>query len=109
MKASDGWLAGFQSRLGIKLHCPKGESGSADLELVETACTVVGQMINELGYQLEDIYDMGGTGLYCAKPSKTLANSKLRIPWSYCNPWGMKTSRVTYEFWLLQACSHSSH
>ena len=53
-KVSDGWLAGFKSHRGIKLQRPKGESGSADLEGVGTACTVVGQMISELDCQLED-------------------------------------------------------
>ena len=48
-KGSDGWLAGFKSRHGIKLQRSKSESGSADLEGVErglTARTVAGQMIN---------------------------------------------------------------
>ena len=77
-KASDGWLAGFKTRHSIKLHRPKGESGSADLEGVDVAQTVVGQIITELGFQLEDIYNMDETGLYYrAKPSKTLATSKL--------------------------------
>ena len=76
-KASDGWLAGFKARHGIKLQRPKGESGSADMEGVDIARTVVGQIVTEQGFQLENIYNMDETGLYYrAKPSKTLAVGK---------------------------------
>ncbi len=48
-KGSDGWLAGFKARHNIKLQHSKGESGSADLEGVDIARTLVGQIITELG------------------------------------------------------------
>ncbi|DBA74381.1 TPA: hypothetical protein ACH3X1_011145 [Trebouxia sp. C0004] len=65
------------TRHGIKLQRPKGESGSADMEGVNIARTVVGKIITELDYDLEDIYNMDETGLYYrAKPSKTLAVGK---------------------------------
>ena len=77
-KASDGWLAGFKQRHSIKLQRPHGESGAADLEGVDIARTVIGQIITELGYKLEDVYNMDETGLYYrAKPSKMLAIGKL--------------------------------
>ena len=73
-KVSDGWLGGFKSRHGIKLQRPKGESGSADMEGVDIARTVVGKIISELEFQLEDVYNMDETGLYYrAKPTRTLA------------------------------------
>ncbi|DBA90816.1 TPA: hypothetical protein ACH3X1_004019 [Trebouxia sp. C0004] len=47
------------------------------MEGVDIASTVVGKIITELDYHLEDIYNMDETGLcYRAKPSKTLAVSK---------------------------------
>ena len=58
-KASDGWLANFKRRHNIKLQRPHGESGAADLEGVDVARTVIGKIITELNYQLEDVlYDM---------------------------------------------------
>lgn len=46
-KASDGWLAGCNSRHGIRLQRPKGESGSADLEGVDIAQTVIGKILTD--------------------------------------------------------------
>ena len=84
-KGSDGWLAGFKARHNIKLQHSKGESGSADLEGVDIARTLVGQIITELGYQLDNIYNMDETGLYYrAKPSKTLAVGKFCTPMQSC-------------------------
>ena len=53
-KASDGWLANFKKRHNIKLQRPHGESGAADLEGVDVARTVIGKVITELNYQLEN-------------------------------------------------------
>ena len=76
-KASDGWLWRFKQRHNIRLQRPHRESGAADQQGIDTACTVIGKIITELNYQLADVYNMDETGLYyCAKPSKTLAVGK---------------------------------
>ena len=63
-KASDGWLWRFRQRHNIKLQRPRGGSGAADQQGIETACTVIGKIITQLNYQLADVYNMDETGLY---------------------------------------------
>ncbi|KAL0035937.1 hypothetical protein WJX77_008310 [Trebouxia sp. C0004] len=63
-KASDGWLSRFKKRHGIKLQRPHGESGAADMEGVDIAQTVVAKIIVELGFSMENVYNMDETGLY---------------------------------------------
>ena len=36
-RASNGWLAGFKERFGIKFHRPHGESGAPDLAGIDRA------------------------------------------------------------------------
>lgn len=99
-KASDGWLAGFKKRHSIKLQRPHGESGAADLEGVDVARIVIGQIITELGFKLEDVYNMDETGLYYrAKPSKTLAAGE---PCAKDFVW---LFRSTKSSWCISICT----
>jgi hypothetical protein len=72
---SEGWLARFKNRSGLKQLKRHGEGGSVDPERVETERRRIQGLIEEYGYELRDIFNMDETGLfygYTPRPSKSL-------------------------------------
>lgn len=63
---SNGWLARFKNRLGLKEYKNHGEAGSADLEDVEREQKRIQQFVAEHGYSHRDIFNMDETGLFYA-------------------------------------------
>ena len=63
---SNGWLARFKERLGIKEYRNHGEAGSADPEDVERERQRIQQFIRKHGYSERDIFNMDETGLFYA-------------------------------------------
>jgi len=61
---SDGWLARFKNRNGLKQFKRHGEAGSGDLERVEGERRRVQELIGKYGYELRDIFNMDETGLF---------------------------------------------
>ena len=91
-------MAGIRQR-------PHGELGATDLEGVDVARTVIGRVITELDYQLEDVFNTDETGLYCrTKPSKTLAISLIIATCSLRDGCDNNTSMQ-----ILQALCSSHH
>ena len=63
---SNGWLARFKGRVGIKEYKNHGEAGSADPEDVEQERQRIQKLIAERGYSQRDIFNMDETGLFYA-------------------------------------------
>ena len=63
---SNGWLARFKNRLGHKEYKNHGEAESADPEDVEREQERIQQLVAELGYSQQDIFDMDETWLFYA-------------------------------------------
>ncbi|KAG6550333.1 hypothetical protein Mapa_008296 [Marchantia paleacea] len=79
-KASDGWLANFKKRHSIKLSNVTHEPQDADQAGINRATSVLQKIIDELGFQPQDVFNFGETGLYFrAQPVKTLATIPLRV------------------------------
>ena len=64
LNLSEGWLARFKSRNGLKQFKRHGEGGSVDPERVERERRRVQGLIEEYGYDLRDIFNMDETGLF---------------------------------------------
>ena len=64
LKLSNGWLARFKERNGLKEWKRHGEAGSANTETVKQEQERVQKLIKEGGYRLCDIYNMDETGLF---------------------------------------------
>lgn len=73
---SNGWLAGFKARHGIKEYKRHGESGSIDEAEVMAAIALIQARIAQ--YPLDDQYNCDETGLYYKRvPDRTLATSQI--------------------------------
>jgi predicted transcriptional regulator len=66
LNLSNGWLARFKIRLGLKEYKYHGEAGSADLGDVEREQQRIRQFVAEHGYAHWDIFNMDETGLFYA-------------------------------------------
>jgi hypothetical protein len=64
LKLSNGWLARFKERNGLKEWKCHGEAGSSSAETVEEERKQVQKVILEGGYELKDLYNMDETGLF---------------------------------------------
>ena len=63
---SDGWLASFKKRCGLKEFKRHGEAGSVDPVEVEHERERIRYLIVKYKYQLKDIFNMDETGLFWA-------------------------------------------
>ena len=66
LNLSDGWLARFKARNGLKQFKRHGEAGSADAATVERERQCIQELIKKYGYELRDIFNMDETGLFYA-------------------------------------------
>jgi hypothetical protein len=66
LNLSNGWLARFKIRLGLKEYKYHGEAGSADLGDVEREQQRIWQFVAEHGYAHRDIFNMDEMGLFYA-------------------------------------------
>ena len=75
--SSDGWLAGFKSRNGLRQFRKQGESASAPpAEQLENERKLLRQLLRT--YKPEDIWNGDETGLFWRmEPSRVLARTKL--------------------------------
>lgn len=64
LNLSQGWLACFKTRNGLKQFKCHSEAGSADPEKVERERQCVQELIKKYGYELRDIFNMDETGLF---------------------------------------------
>ncbi len=64
LKLSNGWLAQFKDRNGLREWKRHGEAALANNEIVEQKQTQIQNLIKEGQYQLCDIYNMDETGLF---------------------------------------------
>ena len=64
LKLSNGWLAQFKDRNGLREWKWHGEAASANNETVEQEQKQIQNLIKEGQYQLCDIYNMDETGLF---------------------------------------------
>jgi hypothetical protein len=64
LKLSNGWLARFKDRNGLREWKEHGEAASANDETVEQEQKQIQNLIKEGQYQLHDIYNMDKTGLF---------------------------------------------
>jgi hypothetical protein len=64
LKLSNGWLARFEERNGLKQMKRHGEAGTAKPETVEYEQRRVQDLIREAGYKPCNIYNMDETGLF---------------------------------------------
>jgi len=71
---SDGWLAGFKSRFGLKSYRLHGEAASAPLEDLNANRQKLQAIL--ASYALEDIFNADETGLFFRMlPNQTLASA----------------------------------
>lgn len=71
-KASDGWLANFKRRHGLRMVTLKGEKQSADTEASATFIETFQKYIQDNGYDLDDIFNADEFGLeFKSIPKKT--------------------------------------
>lgn len=66
LSLSDGWLACFKKRNGLREFKRHGEAGSADLGAVAHERNRIQKLLEEKGYNLKDIFNMDETGLFYA-------------------------------------------
>jgi hypothetical protein len=59
---SNGWLESFKNRRGIKSYCRFGESGSANMAMIEESLSQIRLTLDQ--YERRDIYNMDETGLF---------------------------------------------
>ena len=71
-KLSNGWLAQFKERNGLKEWKYHGEAGSSSAKMMEEERKQVQKVILEGGYKLKDLYNMDETGLFYAYVPETL-------------------------------------
>lgn len=72
---SDGWIAGFKSRFGLKRVTLHGEANSADQENVQKARENMKHII--AAYSISDVYNQDETGVFWrALPHRSLASGK---------------------------------
>ncbi len=64
LKLSNGWLARFKERNGLKEMKRHGEAASANADTVETERKRIQELIKKYGYRLRDIFNMDETGLF---------------------------------------------
>ena len=64
LSLSNGWLALYKGRNGLKELKRHGEAGSADSETVERERERIQELIKKCGYKLRDIFNMDETGLF---------------------------------------------
>jgi hypothetical protein len=64
LSLSEGWLARFKVRNGLKQFKRHGDAGSADPETVKTEQKHIQELIDKYGYELRDIFNMDETGLF---------------------------------------------
>jgi Tc5 transposase DNA-binding domain len=66
LNLSNGWLARYKGRNGLKELKRHGEAASADSETVERERERIQELIKKCGYKLQDIFNMDETGLFYA-------------------------------------------
>jgi len=59
---SNGWLESFKNRRNIKSYCCFGESGSANMAVIEESLPQIRLTLDQ--YEQRDIYNMDETGLF---------------------------------------------
>jgi len=64
LNLSDGWLARFKLRNGLKQFKHHGEAASGDPETAEREQRCIQELIEKYGYELQDIFNMDETGLF---------------------------------------------
>lgn len=75
-KASNGWLANFKTRNGLKQHQIHGESGDAQMTGIEEHMQILQAKISSHNH--DDVYNMDETGLfYNLVPDKTIASRQI--------------------------------
>lgn len=63
---SDGWLAAFKKRTGLKQFKRHGEAGSVNPADVASDRKRIQELLEQKGYPLKDIFNMDETGLFWA-------------------------------------------
>lgn len=64
LSLSEGWLAHFKVRNGLKQFKRHGDAASADPETVKTEQKHIQELIDKYSYELWDIFNMDKTGLF---------------------------------------------
>ena len=64
LSLSDGWLARFKARNGLKEFKRHGEAASASSETVEREKQRIQELLKEYGVELRDVFNMDETGLF---------------------------------------------
>jgi hypothetical protein len=59
---SNGWVESFKNRHGIKSYCRFGESGLANMAVIEENLSQICLTLDQ--YERRDIYNMDETGLF---------------------------------------------
>ena len=74
---SSGWLGRFKARYNISLRNKEGESGSADLTLINNELPRLKEKIKK--YDVNDVFNFDETALfYRLEPDKTLASRRVQ-------------------------------
>ena len=95
---SNGWLAGFKQRRGIKDRRRHGEASSVDDTTMRAKLAIVQARIAT--YSLEDQYNCDETGLFWeAIPDRALSTTQLP-------GWKQDKSRITFYFCVNASGSH---
>jgi hypothetical protein len=77
---SDGWLAGFKTRLGIRKLDISGKQKSSDQEAAEEYIDTFVKIMQEHDLPPEQIYNANETGLlWRCLPNKTLAGGDEKV------------------------------
>jgi hypothetical protein len=74
---SPGWLQRFKHRYCIKSYVSHGEAGSANQEGIELARRNLRVLLQEGGYEAENVYNQDESGAFWHQmPTRTLATGK---------------------------------
>jgi len=64
LNLSDGWLARFKARNGLKEFKRHGEAASASVEMAEREQQCIQELVKEYGVEPQDLFNTDKTGLY---------------------------------------------
>ena len=71
-QASNGWFDRFVKRCQLGIRKPHGEAASAETEAAEKYPEILNQLIKEIGFKNEQVFNMDEIGLFWKKvPSRT--------------------------------------
>ena len=64
LNLSDGWLARFKARNGLKEFKRHGDAASASLEMAEREQQCIQVLVKEYGIELRDLFNTDETGFF---------------------------------------------